>query len=435
MKAALMVLCGALGLVTAASASAQQAMYGYPAGAAGGGLMQPMSYSPQAMQAAYMQMGTPDTPPHPQAGYPQTGYPQMGYPQMGAGGYPTMAPMDPQQALYGPATPLNGDPPSYGDGGCTSCGGGGGCGGYGDCGCGPNQSRCFNDEQAHYAYFSAEVFYARRDNAVISQPTIIDATTGASLANTTDLSFIYLPGLKAAAGYYFRNGWGVEGDFWGQWGFSDFERVSEPGNLAIPGDLGVAGRANFFNVDQITQIYTSHINNYEINVILPYASWQWLAGFRYLTVAERFDLNTVSAATGNGDYQIVSDNRFYGGQLGARTQWQIERFVFDFEGKAGVFVNAAQQNQIVVGDTDGILRQAGGREHQAAFVGEVSAYMFIPFGTHLTGRLGYTAVWIDDLALAPDQLDFTDTPTSGTGIYTRGSMLLHGFNAGLEARF
>ena len=72
--------------------------------------------------------------------------------------------------------------------------------------------------------------------------------------------------------------------------------------------------------DQITEYYSSHINNYEINVILPYASWQWLAGFRYLTVTERFDLNAVSAVTGNGDYQIISDNRLYGGQLGARTQ-------------------------------------------------------------------------------------------------------------------
>jgi hypothetical protein len=100
-----------------------------------------------------------------------------------------------------------------------------------------------------------------------------------------------------------------------------------------------------------------------------------------------------------------------------------------------VFVNAAHQDQSVVGDTDGVLRQTGATERQAAFVGEVSAYLFIPMGTHFTGRLGYTAIWIDDLALAPDQLDFTDTPTSGGSIYTRGSMLIHGFNAGLEARW
>jgi hypothetical protein len=423
MKVTQLVLFGALGFVTAGSASAQQAMYGYPGSAPGGGLMQPTSYYPQAMPVAYAQMGSP-----------QMGYPQTGYPQTMPGGSPMMGPIDPQQALYGPATPMNGDPPSYGDGG--SCGDGGcmSCGADGGCGCGPNAARCFDDGTAHYAYGSAEIFYARRDNAVNSQPTIIDATSGATLATTTDLSFIYMPGAKIQAGYFFANGWGVEGDFWGQWGFSDFKRVSQPGNLAIPGDLGLAS-TNFFDQDQITEIYSSHINNYEINVILPYASVQYLAGFRYLSIDERFDINTFSNATGNGDYQILTRNRMYGGQLGARTQWQVERFVFDFEGKAGVFVNAAHQDQSVVGDTDGVLRQTGATERQAAFVGEVSAYLFIPMGTHFTGRLGYTAIWIDDLALAPDQLDFTDTPTSGGSIYTRGSMLIHGFNAGLEARW
>jgi Putative beta barrel porin-7 (BBP7) len=415
MKATQLVLFGALGIVAASSASAQQAMYGYPAGAMGG------PYA-GAQAASYMQPMGPQM-----GGYPA--YPQTGYPPAAPGGYAMAPQMDPQQALYGPATPMNGDPPSYGDGSCMSCGADGGCG------CGPNAARCYDDGTAHYAYGSAEIFYARRDNAVISQPTIIDATTGATLASTTDLSFIYLPGAKIQAGYFFSNGWGVESDFWGQWGFSDFKSVSEPGNLAIPGDLGVAGRANFFNVDQITEIYSSHINNYEINFILPYASVQYLAGFRYLSIDERFDINTFSNATGSGDYQIVSHNRMYGGQLGARTQWQVERFVFDFEGKAGVFANSAHQDQTVVGDTDGVLRQTGASERQAAFVGEVSAYLFIPMGTHFTGRLGYTAIWIDDLALAPDQLDFTDTTTSGTGIYTRGSMLIHGFNAGLEARW
>jgi hypothetical protein len=443
MKAAHLVLCGALGVVTAASASAQQAMYGYPAGAAGGGLMQPMGYYPQAMPAAYMQMGTPDTPPHPQAGYPQTGYPQAGYPQMGyaqmgAGGYPMTAPIDPQQALYGPATPMNGDPPSMYGGDGMSCGPGcgNGCGtGWGN-GCGPNQAQCFEDETIHYAYADAEVFYARRDNGVISQPVIVAAPPATDvLATTTDLSFIYMPGVKFQAGYFFRNGWGVEGDYWGQWDFSDRKTINGNNNLAIPGDLGL-GSANFFDVDQITEIYSSHVNNYEINIILPYASWQWLAGFRYLSIDERFDIHTVSADTGNGDYQIRTRNRLYGGQLGARNQWQIERFIVDFEGKAGVFVNAAHQDQSVVGDVDGELRPlVGSSEHQAAFVGEVSAYLFIPMGTHFTGRLGYTAIWIDDLALAPDQLDFTNTPTSGTTIYTRGSMLIHGFNAGIEARF
>ena len=109
--------------------------------------------------------------------------------------------------------------------------------------------------------------------------------------------------------------------------------------------------------------------------------------------------------------------------------------MFDFEGKFGVFANAARQDQTVI-DSDGfVLRDAGGKERQAAFVGEVGSYLFIPMGSHFTGRLGYTAIWVDELALAPNQLDFTDTPTSGTTLNKTGGMFMQGAHAGLMARW
>jgi hypothetical protein len=49
--------------------------------------------------------------------------------------------------------------------------------------------------------------------------------------------------------------------------------------------------------------------------------------------------------------------------------------------------------------------------------------------------LGYNLIWIEGVALAPDQLDFTNTTTSGSGIDTDGGVFLHGVNAGLEARW
>jgi hypothetical protein len=373
-----------------------------------------MGYYPGAMPG--QQMG----------GQPMPMPGQMPYPAMQAG-YPMMGQDDAQQALYGPATPMNGDPLPMNDS-AGAMGGGAGCGP------GPNAARCYDDGITHYAYGSAEVFYARRDNNVIRQPVVIDTTTGGVVASTSDTEFRYLPGVKAQAGYMFGSGFGVEGDFWGQWAFASRKDFGGNANLAIPGDLGLSS-VNFFNVDQVDLTYSSHVNNYEINFILPYASVQYLAGFRYLTVDERYDISTFSAATGTGDYQILTRNRLYGGQLGARTQWQIERFVFDFEGRGGVFANAAHQDQNVVDASGFSLRSASGSEREPAFVGEVSSYLFIPMGSHFTGRLGYTAIWIQDLALAPDQLDFSNTATSGTGIYARRGMLIHGFNAGLEARW
>jgi Putative beta barrel porin-7 (BBP7) len=430
MKVLELALAGALLAALTCTASAQDGMYGNAGGMPGAyaGGPSSMGYA-QAMpsQSGYSAQPLPSQMGAMQGSPQQMAYLQAaGYPQAMPGGY-NMSSADAQQALYGPATPVNGDP-------LPMNGGDGGMGSGPGCGCGPNQAQCYDDETTHYAYGSAEVFYARRNNSVIKQPVIIDTNTGLPAAGTADTEFRYLPGIKAAAGYMFKSGIGVETDFWGQWGFASRKTINGADNLSVPGDLGLSS-LNFFDVDQITETYSSHINNYEINFVLPYASIQYLAGFRYLTVDERFDISTFSNTTGSGDYQIITRNRMYGGQLGARGQWQVERFVFDVEAKAGVFANAAHQDQNVVDASGFPLRTASGDERVPSFVGELSSYLFIPMGSHFTGRLGYTAVWIDELALAPNQLDFTDTATSGSGINARRGMLIHGFNAGLEARW
>jgi hypothetical protein len=53
----------------------------------------------------------------------------------------------------------------------------------------------------------------------------------------------------------------------------------------------------------------------------------------------------------------------------------------------------------------------------------------------LTVRGGYNLMWIAGVALAPDQLDFTDLPSSGTALDRGGGIFLHGANVGLEARW
>jgi hypothetical protein len=44
-------------------------------------------------------------------------------------------------------------------------------------------------------------------------------------------------------------------------------------------------------------------------------------------------------------------------------------------------------------------------------------------------------MWLDGVALAPDQLDFTNTPTSGTAIASDSTLFLHGVNLGLGTRW
>lgn len=50
-------------------------------------------------------------------------------------------------------------------------------------------------------------------------------------------------------------------------------------------------------------------------------------------------------------------------------------------------------------------------------------------------RAGYNLIWIDGLALAPNQFDFSDTSVSGSNLVSGGGIFMNGANLGLEARW
>ena len=50
-------------------------------------------------------------------------------------------------------------------------------------------------------------------------------------------------------------------------------------------------------------------------------------------------------------------------------------------------------------------------------------------------RAGYNLIWIDGLALAPNQFDFANVAGAGTGLSSGGGIFMHGANLGLEARW
>jgi hypothetical protein len=50
-------------------------------------------------------------------------------------------------------------------------------------------------------------------------------------------------------------------------------------------------------------------------------------------------------------------------------------------------------------------------------------------------RAGYSLLWLDGLALAPDQFDFTTNANSGTQLVNSSGIFYHGANLGLEARW
>jgi hypothetical protein len=72
---------------------------------------------------------------------------------------------------------------------------------------------------------------------------------------------------------------------------------------------------------------------------------------------------------------------------------------------------------------------------RTAFIGELGFSATYQVTSTLYAKAGYNLLWVEGIARAPDQLDFTDTPESGTALVIGKGAFLHGANVGLEARW
>ena len=295
-----------------------------------------------------------------------------------------------------------------------------------------------------YWYGWADGVIMFRDNQARDFALIEDVNTNVPLISSGDLSFGGASGIRAGLGARLHDRWSVEFQFLGGLNHVATADVSGTNNLALPGDLGLTVN-NFYLADEASVRYESQINSPEINFVYCRCSCdpeicdscELFGGFRYLELNEELGIRSYDIQESTSRYRVRTFNNLYGGQLGVRGRRARGRWSLESTCKAGVFVNQSSQVQDPIYDFPGI--QFRGRRSSAdndtAFVGEVNLTAIFHIDTVWGIRGGYNAMWIEGVALAPDQLDFTNTPASGTGILTEGGVFLHGVNFGLEARY
>lgn len=304
----------------------------------------------------------------------------------------------------------------------------------GDCGFSYNMCPC--------AYAVVEGLILQRNIAGTSVPLVVDAVTGATLLSTGNLNFPFAGGLRAYVGHRFDDCRSWELGYFGLYGANASSTVT--GNLSLPG--GFAGLNVFFGADQVVADYTSNLNGMELN-LANCCSWcdpcecgstEWLYGFRYLRIDDSLNLAVQNAVVGGietGSYNVQAANNLFGGQIGTRLRRSSGLWSVEGTGKAGLYYNDASQSQTVI-DFPGILvRQTSSSDDRLAFLGELNASLVRQITDYWYLRAGYNLIWIDGIALAPNQLDFTLAATSGTTTNTGGTMFLHGVNVGVEARW
>ncbi|MBM4092084.1 MAG: hypothetical protein FJ276_22040 [Planctomycetes bacterium] len=197
----------------------------------------------------------------------------------------------------------------------------------------------------------------------------------------------------------------------------------------VPGDpTSGYGVGNF--------LYTSRLHNAEINLRRRSSCFEWLtvlAGFRWIELGEEFHASFATGGT-MPYFDIDTNNHLYGGQLGAIVllhssyKWTVDTWI-----KAGLCANVMDQ------DTFEDFRSAGGgttyvnaRTTSAAFTGDLGVKVVRRVTQRLSARAGYNLLWLEGVALAPEQLDASDPASGIAGINHKGGIFCHGGFVGLD---
>ncbi len=310
---------------------------------------------------------------------------------------------------------------SYFQAGCKSCGSGYGCGG----GC------C----RTNSGYFVVDALFLDRTQQSDSRSLVLDNQTLDEELNTNDLDFNMMAGVRATLGLKLANCKAIELTYFGLQDWDETQIVQGDDNLRIPGELALAS-TDFLDADQIQVDYSAHIDNGEVNLVHTNSRLSVLGGFRYLGLTEFMRINSFDVDTGSSDYIIQTANDLFGGQIGVRWNKCVGPLNVKLTSKGGLFFNDASQLQFVSDLDNGFnFRNSRGDDTtSSAFIIDLGVDAGLCLTEFMSLRGGYNLMWVDRLALAPDQLDFTDTPFSGTGISTNGNAFFHGFNAGFEIR-
>jgi hypothetical protein len=287
-------------------------------------------------------------------------------------------------------------------------------------------------------YASAEALFLQLDHGSDGNtPLVLDSLTGAALLTSDELTYPMTAGPRLVLGRRLAGGGAAELVYFGLQDWNASRLVTGTNDLRVPGDLGVA-TLDFFNADAFTVTSGATINNVEANLWRPTADERLalLAGFRYFDLDERLAIRAGDSDTGSSRYTIATGNDLFGGQLGGRYRIlpdDSHRLGLEGIAKAGLFGNAVEMGQFV-SDFDGsqVIRDTAVSAGRVAFVGELGVTGLIRIADHVNARIGYSLLWVEGVARAANQLDYTDTAASGTSLFFGQGAFMQGVNVGFE---
>ena len=297
-------------------------------------------------------------------------------------------------------------------------------------------------------------------------PLFVNNTTGATIIDTRSvMGFNWNAGPKVILGVGLGDGLSAEV---GWFGFYDFRAtgVSGPFNAATAGIAALPFKGTpllMFDIGDTQRYdYRSRLTSAEFNVRKQVnENLSVLAGFRYINLAEKFNGDLIMAnGVPFGNYGVRTENNLFGGQIGGDYSVALsDRLKLTGSGKIGIFGGAENQTTsgsffsegpptiiippvgavpvppiVIPGPLGYAERRASGC--QFGFLTEVGVNVSYQVSDRLTLRTGYHVMWIDGVALAPNQFTTSNfAPGGAGGIHTRGGIFMHGAVTGLEFKW
>jgi hypothetical protein len=273
----------------------------------------------------------------------------------------------------------------------------------------------------------------------------------------------FSPGYRSTVGRYLgtdgsNRDHSVEFTFLGltHWRSAEDLTAVQPGGIFSLVDASLTTPA--FNASDFqSYLYTSSFNSYELNyrvarrptrdrmIYTRDSTWvrentpsplpSLFGGLRVITLNERLNYFAESSvATGN--YNVQTHNNLVGLQGGGEWFYQRPEWRIGMRLKGGMLVNWADQiSQVRILDANGTPvvpnRDERANKNIAALLGEISfigAYQFTP---RIALRLSYDLMWITDLALAQNQINFTPSNTGSQSSFQK-SLMFTGASVGFE---
>lgn len=162
------------------------------------------------------------------------------------------------------------------------------------------------------------------------------------------------------------------------------------------------------------------------------SAFSFISGFRWLEWQEAFSMNTASG-TDRSSYTSSVINSLYGGQIGVDA-WLLTMpwLKIDSWLKGGAYYNNAVQHTALTSNVPGtstFTNAVSGSPAAGSFVGEVGINGVVPVSPCVNFRFGYTAFWLESIALATQQL------SNQNALATNGGAVLQGVNFGFEGNW